>query len=292
MKIQKLLLNHSPYENYWTFIRAVRRRLGRGSLFTMADVCSTRKYCNPLVEIDRFARYGRVIKRFQKGWVQPDFSDSVVLELGCGPLLGIAPIAVYSGARRFFYSEPAFSRDLIQTESVRNGYFTSFHQELLSQCEPGRSEFVRFEDFYNNVLDRCCDFRSAGQNERIDFLYSNSVLEHVDLGDFPTLLQRLRSQSSSCCRYVHVVDFSDHHDRPMPFAGIYRSDPTVNPSHRAINLLRPSEVKSALEEAGFPCEMIVYRRYSGDLVPMNEYWCRFPEEELRVEVAFFVNPQS
>ena len=50
-----------------------------------------------------------------------------------------------------------------------------------------------------------------------------------------------------------------------------------------------AEMKSAMEEAGFPCEMIVYRKYSGDLVPMNEYWRRFPEKELRIEVAFFVN---
>jgi len=289
MKIHKLLLHQSPYQNYWTFVKAIRRRWGSRTLFTPADLLSTRKYGNPLVEIDRFARYSRVIKRFHDSFVQPNFSDAIVLELGCGPLLGIAPIAVYSGARRVFYSEPLFNPDLIKTERAREGYFRPFHQELLAQCEPGRSEFVRFEDFYENVLDRCCDFRSAGPGDSIDFLYSNSVLEHVALCDLPTLLEQLREQSGCSCQYIHAVDFSDHRDGQMPFAGIYRSGPDVNPSRRGINLLRPSEMKSAIEEAGFPCEMIVYRRYQGDLIPMNEYWRRFSEEELRIEVAFFVS---
>ena len=289
MKISDLLLHRSPYENYWLVVKAMRRRWTKERLFTKADVFSTRKYGNPLTEIDRFARYIRVLTRVHNGFVQPDFRDAVVLELGCGPLLGIGPFAVYCGARRVFYSEPAFNRDLIRVETIREGYFRSLHEELLAEREPGRPEFVRFEDFYDGLLDRCSDFVCSKPQDRIDFLYSNSVLEHVALSDLPMLLARLRCQSSLGCRYIHVVDFSDHRDTHRPFARIYRSAPSVNRSQHEINALRPSEMKAAIEKAGFPCKMSVYRNYRGDLPPLDEYWHQFPEEELRTQVAFFVN---
>ena len=120
----------------------MRRRWTKERLFTKADVLSKRKYRNPVVEIDRFERYVRVLKRVHDGFVQPDLRDAVVLELGCGPLLGIGPLAVYCGARRVFYSEPAFNRDLIRADTIREGYFRLLHEELLAEREPGRAEFV------------------------------------------------------------------------------------------------------------------------------------------------------
>lgn len=287
MRLLRTLIGRSPRQNYWAFVRKIDRYRGNTG-FTLADLHCTPKYLNPTAEVDRFERYMRVLRYNTRDDWQPRFEDAVVLELGCGPVLGIAPLAVFRGARRVLYSEPAFNRELLGEPFVVDRYLRPLHAELCAQYAPIDEEYFDFVRFQENLLSRVRELSEADPIERCNLLYSNSVLEHIPPDELLVVLRRLRSLCTADATFIHVVDFSDHWKGDGPFDAIYRSDPPADRSKRAINLLRPPEISKHIREAGFRVEMHPYRSYQGDLGCLADHWKDFDEESLRMKVAFFV----
>jgi hypothetical protein len=252
-----------------------------------------RKYGNPVLEIDRFARYNRVLRRHTGRSFDPaEFRDRVVLELGCGPVLGILPLAVFYGATAAYYSEPSLSMGLIKGELLRERYFRRLHAELVAAHEPARDDFLEFDGFYEALLEISADLSGAPTDSRLGFVYSNSVLEHIPQNVLPGLLEEVRKRSGADCEFLHAVDFSDHRRGKSSFANIYRHQPPVARSALSINFCRPSEIRAALEDASFAPEVIPYRTYEGDLGEVHPDWTKFSDEELRIGVAFFVSRRT
>lgn len=290
VKLGELLIHRSPSQNYWTLIRRYRSRRYGDSRFSDADLrCD--KY-TPTAEVDRFERYRRVIRHRHPGFVEPRFESAVVLELGCGPLLGLAPVAVFRGAATVYFKEPRFSWDVVKSDLAVECYWRPLHHELVAQFEPGAPELADFDWFLKTLFARCREFDGTDPDHPIDFVYSNSVLEHVPESELRRVLRELRRRTREDSRFIHAVDFSNHLSAAQPFRGIYdRPPPSATAGGRplAINLLRLSDIQRLLDDTGFPAASIVYRRHdTGALGSMDPYWRRYSPDELGAEVVLYV----
>ena len=286
MRLLNTLLGRSPLQNYWAFVRKVQRRRGQ-RLFTRHDL-RTSKYSSPTAEIDRFERYARVCLKHGHADPRDLLLSSVVLELGCGPVLGIAPMAVFRGAEALYYSEPAFNPDLLRSEFVVEAYFRPLHAELCAQFHPASDTFLDFEIYYETLLGSCHSLDASTPEDAVDFVYSNSVLEHIPPEQLREVLGRVRYLCAPRARFLHAVDFTDHLGGAFPFEGIYWAEPPNDRGSLGINLLRPDELQDVFEGAGFEVGMIPYRRFQGDLEPLAPYWRGSPKEALAIRVAFFL----
>jgi hypothetical protein len=240
--------------------------------------------------IDRLLRYDRVLQA-KSTWTPLDFDGKRFLEIGCGPLLGIGPIAVYLGATEYECVEPRYQPDVLESDVVWTRFFLPFYQQLDALFDCGLS----FDEFVNRVRSRIRitavaieDYTRAG--DPVDVVFSNGVLQHI--GDINSAVALIRQMSHASTRQYHVVNFTDHVSPPDdPFREIYRLDPAEYFEHDALlNLKRPSEIIGLFSDAGIPVSMVPYiadqSAVSCEIAP---YWSRFDKSDLAVQIAFFVN---
>lgn len=241
--------------------------------------------------VDRYLRYERVLQA-KSAWTPLDFHDKRFLEIGCGPLLGIGPIAVYLGATEYVCVEPRYQPDVPESDVVRTRFFLPFYQQLDALFGRGLS----FDEFIDRIRSTIRieavsieDYKHVG--DLMDIVYSNGVLNHI--GDLDRAMALIQQVSHASTRQFHVVNFTDHHGSPPddPFREIYRQDPAEYFEHDSLlNLKRPSEITRLFREAGIPVNMITYiadhHALPGEMAP---YWSRFNSSDLAVQIAFFVN---
>jgi SAM-dependent methyltransferase len=240
--------------------------------------------------IDRFLRYERVLQ-VKSAWTPLDFDGKRVLEIGCGPLLGAGPIAVYLGAAEYVCIEPRYQPDVLESDVLQTRFFLPFYQQLDALFNRGLS----FREFVHRIRSRIRpeavkieDYKHDG--ERMDIVFSNGVLNHV--GDIDRAIDMIRQQSHASTRQFHVVNFTDHVSAPDdPFRHIYRLDPSAYfEQDSLLNLKRPSEIGSLFRKAGIPVTKVPYisdtSAIPGEIAP---YWSRFDASDLAVQIAFFVN---
>ena len=72
--------------------------------------------------IDRFLRYAHLLQN-RIAWTPLEFDRKTVLEIGCGPLLGWGPVAVYLGATDYVCVEPRFCPEVLDSPEIEAGYF-------------------------------------------------------------------------------------------------------------------------------------------------------------------------
>lgn len=240
--------------------------------------------------MDRFLRYERVLG-VRSNWTPLDFDGKRVLEIGCGPLLGLGPNAVYPGATEYVCVEPRYQAEVLKTDAVWTRFFLPLYQQLDAVFDRGTG----FAEFVDNVrsgirVDTIGIEHFARMDNPVDVIFSSSVLQHIDDLDQARALVRQVSHAST--RQLHVVDFSDHFSPPDdPFREIYRQDPEEYFEYDSLlNLKRPSEIATLFREAGIPVEVIPYitgqTAINGTMAP---YWSRFDASDLSVQIAFFVN---
>jgi hypothetical protein len=240
--------------------------------------------------VDRFLRYERVLQ-VKSAWIPLDFDDRRILEIGCGPLLGAGPIAVYLDATEYVCVEPRYQPDVLESELVWSRFFLPFYQQLDALFDRGLS----FDEFVDRVRSRIRvetvaieDYRYAG--DRMDIVFSNGVLNHIS--DLDRAVALIRQVSDASTRQFHVVNFTDHSSLPDdPFRAIYRLEPAQYfEQDSLLNLKRPSEIADLFVDAGIPVTTIPYitdmSAVPGELAP---YWLRFDTADLAIQIAFFVN---
>jgi len=254
------------------WLRAARRRLAprRAAGFSLEDLLEKRDALRPQKFTDFFGRYERIVRRHRPDSVPLDFGDKVVLELGSGPLLGFAPLAVFFGCRRYVCVDPTLDKAVLSHPVLRERYFSAIYDDLTAMHGPRQS----LEAFLASLSDSIVPVQSIEHlptEPGIDIVLSNSCLEHID--DLAATLAALRGRCYQRATHLHLVDFGNHRRSPHPFSDVYEQPPEDYQRRfgRGINLMRGTDVVKSFQQAGFPAVLIRYydaeRTYHGTIHP-------------------------
>lgn len=230
------------------FLAKALRKVGvRSPYLKRIEVLGDRRQAEP----GRLAKiYGdyerRAIRDFD--WSPIDFEGARVLEIGCGSLGGLAPLALVEGAASYAGIDPDFDMAVFNHRKMVDGFLP---QTLAATAE------LRDEPDAPSVDDmkaRCVFLKTPlekleGQ-EPADVVVSISCLEHI--WHFDEALAALKRLTHEKTRHFHVINFGNHRNRARPFDGLYDMPPDdyTKAYGRMINLLRPPDIEWAFAEAG------------------------------------------
>src|SRR4051812_48425362 len=156
-------------------------------------------------------------------WPALDFSGKRVMEIGCGPLAGFGPLAIFCGARSFQSAEPEWDERLFFSDEISNRYLRVFHADLTA-LYGARMTFDQFsEALRSRILIHRAGFDRATIESPADIVLSQSCLEHV----FPldSTVEKLATIQSPQTRFLHLVDFGNHYPTGNAFDGLYEEPP-------------------------------------------------------------------
>lgn len=262
----------------------MRRRLLRQPVwewdYSLPGILAKRKHLQPATLIDRWHRYWRVIER-QATYERRDrfsFEGRTVLEIGCGPLLGWGPIAIFLGADAFVYEEPWLRREVLFADEIRDLYFRPLFEELTANFGHRNT----FEGFLKAARDGALPLGT--DVDSVDVVLSNSTLEHIPREELPRLLLRCHQACSENAVYLHAVDFGDHRTHEKGFGTMYQGP---NQPQRQLSLLRKPDLEEVLREAGFSIDRAVVYRWA-PASPSHPDWQRYQARDLEARVVLFV----
>ena len=218
------------------------------------------------------------------------FEGSRILEIGCGPLGGFAPIAAFLGASSFDAVDPEFDPRLLGHPRIAAEYLLPLHGELCAVHGP-RLDPTEFLWRLATILRPHRETLEAARLEAApDLVLSMSCLEHVfPVEAVPRALERI---GATRARQAHLVDYSNHSHTRSPFDGLYEAPPDANSARRrrAINLARSPDIRAAFEAAGMSLSLAMRR--TGAMPegrPPHAWWSgRYAPEELAVHVELLV----
>src|SRR5581483_7970910 len=230
------LLDLTPRDTW----RLVRRRLPglrNGPAWTATELLSSQKHGRGIRFAELLLRQEAVVRRHMP-WQPLDFENKRVVEIGCGPLAGFGPLAVFCGAASFESAEPEWDGALFASGEVEEKYLRIFHADLAALYGP-RLDFPAFRQALRERMSIArCGFERAPIKDKADIILSQSCLEHV----FPIegTLAKLAAIQTPQTRFLHLVDFGNHYPTGNPFDGLYEQPPAdyIAKRGKAINLLR------------------------------------------------------
>jgi SAM-dependent methyltransferase len=277
-------------KNLWTlslseiFSSIKRRFFKKGSWDYSLEILNSKKHMNKQYLIDRWERYWRVIESNNQDSSKQyfKFKKKHILEIGCGPVLGWGPLAIFKGAEKYYYLEPSLMRSVVESQKLKEKYFIPLYKELVSNF----GNLMDFENFYQKVLTNCIPIDFSNKNS-IDLVLSNSVLEHIPREDMPNLMKEIYFVQKPGGYFLHAVDFSSHGFGGKGFGSIYsysRSKGIKN-----LNLLRMSEIQNHFSEVGFEnIHTTVYHSEIVDRSSLHKSWKSALNDDLTSRVVFFV----
>lgn len=236
---------------------------------------------NPKFELERWERHWRICRLHGAGHLEHEFgfSGKNVLELGCGPVLGLGPFTLFHGAERFWYREPDLVRTALESTQVKNKYFVPAYEELVSNY--GRKQ--SFDDWYARSIELSQPL-PLGAERLVDITVSNSVLEHIPHAELLEALRDLHLASRCGSSFSHTVDFGPHGGK---LSDIYARDRGNKP--RQLNLLRKSEIERLFVQAGFALSAaVVYKADPIQKDSVHETWRTYSVEDLTTRVMIFI----
>ena len=274
----------SPQE----FVRLATKRISGQRGLAVEDILRSPKYLRPQRFQDFLTRYEAILER-AAGWQRLDFAGAAVLEIGCGPLLGFGPLALFRGCASYTAIEPYFDATLIASEAIRNAYFLPLFKDLSAIY----GERMTYDAFLGRLQKDTRVLRvpihtatNEGQR-RFDAVLSNSCLEHLD--PLAESIAHLKTLCSDDARFLHLVDFGNHRTSANPFSGIYSNLPHDyrRKYGRGINLARPPDLLRLFRENGFGAELQPYywsrEHYAEHMLP---YWKeRYSDSDLFLKTA-------
>ncbi|WP_461208683.1 methyltransferase domain-containing protein [Desulfocurvus sp. DL9XJH121] len=235
---------------------------------------------------DFLNRYELVLER-ATGWERLRFEGAAVMEVGCGPLLGFLPLAVFCGARECVAVEPGFNPGVLQDARFEKRYFQNLWNDLVNLF----GERMNFAAFMAGVRSvRVCDagILDADFQGRFDVFLSNSCLEHVH--PLEESLARLGACAAPGARCLHLVNYGNHAGTAYPFKGLYTREPEAwfKANGRELNLKRHPDVAKALAASGFEVQAHVMNTASGLAEEPAPWWReRYVEEDLLKRVVLY-----
>ncbi len=254
------------------------------------ETLSSSKYTRSQRLYDFLSRYEAVIAK-HRPWTPINFKERNVVELGAGPALGWAPLAVFLGCARFTCVEPFYNPAILEAPSFIRRYLLYIHKDLSALYGPR----MTFEVFLTYLKERVWvirkEFLKADTDMPFEVALSNSCLEHITPLD--KTIARLKSLSAPSCRFIHVVDFGNHLQAENPFNEIYTVEPEAYfAKHgKKINLLRGPDILRIFRDAGFDTSLVPYY-YHQELyhqTPINYWTKRYSEEDLFLKCGIFTD---
>ncbi len=274
--------------------RLVRRRLPLlrdGPAWTASELLSSAKHGRGIRFAELLLRQEAVVRRHMP-WEPLDFSGKRVIEVGCGPLAGFGPLAIFCGAATFESAEPEWDETLFYADAVMDRYLRIFHADLTALY----GERMDFGSFCSALRERMtvhrCGFEAAPLSGGSDIVLSQSCLEHV----FPLekTIAKLAAVQTPQTRFLHLVDFGNHYPTGNPFDGLYEQPPQDYIARRgkAMNLLRAPDVAALFAKHGIAARLIASRvvgdSYRGTVHP---WWReRYDDGALFTQLALVVGP--
>jgi len=285
------LLSLTPRET-WRLVRLRAPGLKGGPAWTADELMSSQKYARGIRFAELLLRQEAIVGRHNPEWRPLDFAGKRVVEVGCGPLAGFGPLAVFCGATRFESAEPEWDQSLFFSEPIREKYLRTFHADLVGLCGPR----MGFSEFRAALKERLAitrsGFEAAPITGPVDIVLSQSVLEHV----FPleATIAKLADIQTPATRFLHLVDFGNHYPTTDPFEGLYEQPANEYIARRgkAINCLRAPDVAALFEKSGIAARVIASRRvedgYRGTIHPA--WRSRYDADALFTQLAIFASP--
>lgn len=281
----RYLLSLTPFETW----RLVRRRLPilrDGPAWTAAELLSSAKHVRGIRFAELLLRQEAIVRRHMD-WPALNFEGQHVIEVGCGPLAGFGPLAIFCGAGRFESAEPEWDAELFFSQAIADGYLASFHADLVALYGP-RLDFGAFRRaLAEQMIIHRTGFEAAPMAGPADIVLSQSCLEHV----FPlaSTVEKLAAIQKPKTRFLHLVDFGNHYPTLNPLDGLYEQPPEAYIARRgrAINLLRSSDVAQLfaanLIKAHVIPSRVVRDTYRGSIHP---WWAeRYNDAALFTQLA-------
>jgi hypothetical protein len=286
------LLSLTPLES-WRIIRLRLPLLRGGPAWTPSELLSSPKHGRGIRFAELLLRQEALIRRVMP-WTPLDYDGKRVVEIGCGPLAGFGPLAVFCGAASFESAEPEWDPDLFFSEPVVDRYMRVFHADLVALYGP-RMDFATFQKALRGRMSvHRGGFDQAPIKTGVDVVLSQSCLEHV----FPleTTIEKLAAIQSPQTRFLHLVDFGNHYPTANPFEGLYEQPPADYIARRgkAINLLRTSDVASLFAKSGISAR-VVPTRVMADGYPgaVHSWWReRYDEASLFTQLVLVAGPDA
>ena len=284
------LMTLTPWET-WRLLRLRTPGLRGGPAWTTDELLSSAKHGRGIRFSELMLRQEAVVRRHMP-WPALDFAGKRVVEVGCGPLAGYGPLAIFCGAISFESAEPEWNQDLFHCEPVADKYLRTFHADLVGLFGP----LMDFAGFRRALRERIKvstkGFEQAPIDGPVDIVLSQSVLEHV----FPLedTVAKLAAIQSPATRFLHLVDFGNHYPTVNPFEGLYEqpADAYIARRGRAINGLRASDVAALFARHNIAAQVIASRTardsYTGAIHP---WWReRYDEATLFTQLAMVAGP--
>jgi hypothetical protein len=284
------LLDIAPRET-WRLARHRLPGLRGGPSWTSEELLSSSKHGRGIRFAELLLRQEAVVRQYMP-WEPLDFAGKRVVEIGCGPLAGYAPLAIFCGAASFESAEPEWDADLFFSDEVGERYLRIFHADLSALYGP-RLDFAGFRQaLKERIRVHRVGFEAAPIEGPVDIVLSQSCLEHV----FPleATVVKLAAIQNAQTRFLHLVDFGNHYPTGNPFVGLYTQPPAVYIARRgkAINLLRAPDVQKLFAAHGIPAQTIASRSlaYIGGVHP---WWReRYDDTALCTQLALVAGPAS
>lgn len=260
-----------------------------GASWTPSELLSSAKHTRGIRFAELLLRQEVIARRALDGWPPIAFEGKRVVEVGCGPLAGFGPLAIFCGAALFQSAEPEWDPALFSSEQVRRKYLRTFHADLTA-VYGARMTFEQFcGELDRRIVVATSGFEWAPIDGPVDVVLSQSVLEHV----FPLedTVRKLASIQGPQTRFMHLVDFGNHYPTENPFEGLYDVPPETYIARRgrAINCLRASEVTALFDRHGIAMKLVPSRVMPVP-VHVHEFWRgRFSDADLATQLALIVS---
>ncbi len=286
------LLSLTPLET-WRLARLRLPGLKGGPAWTPSELLSSGKHGRGIRFAELLLRQEAVARRHM-AWQPLDFEGRRAVEIGCGPLGGFGPLALFCGAVSFESAEPEWDAALFFSDEIRERYLRTFHADLCALYGP-RMDFAQFTAaLQGRMTIHRGGFEAAPIAGPVDIVLSQSCIEHV----FPleATVGKLASIQGKGTRFLHLVDFGNHYPTGNPFDGLYDQPPAEYIARRgkAINLLRAPDVESLFAKHGIPVAMVASRVMKDSFAGVIHPWWRerYDDTALFTQLALVVSPSA
>jgi hypothetical protein len=284
------LLSLTPRES-WRILRHRLPGLRGGPSWQPKELIYSSKHGRGIRFAELLLRQEAVVARAM-AWEPLNFEGQRTVEIGCGPLGGFGPLALFCGAASFESAEPEWDPALFESPEVAEKYLFIFYADLVALYGK-RMEFETFRKILRErMLIQRCGFEKFAMAGKADIVISQSCLEHV----FPIegTIDKLAEIQHARTRFLHLVDFGNHYPTGNPLDGLYEQprDEYIARRGKAMNLLRAPDIDALFRSRNIPAKLIASRfvkeTYRGNIHP---WWReRYDDAALFTQLALVAGP--